>query len=392
MSFSDILNELAQDKSRRISAKVPQWAGIDGLEFPTLLCTEQCSSSEAAFLKAEAARELLREARPGSEDCAVADLTGGIGVDSWAFSRSFSHVLHNEKDSALSKAAERNFRILGADGIEISNCEVNAGNAGAILDAFFFRYDCPRLVYLDPARRSSGGEKVFRIKDCTPNILELLPVILKDGALAIVKLSPMADIDRCVIEIEEALGHRAVREVRCIGVNGECKELLFLLDAENDTPVRITVRDGGFRFSFTREEESAARATFPQEGDMRGWLFEPGAALAKSGGFKLLSERFSLVKMAVSTQLYLSGEFIPELADAGRWFSVIEALPFCNESLRRISRDCPRCEVSSRNLPVRSDELRKRLDARSGGDIHIFGLLAETAAGPERLLLVCRKR
>lgn len=390
MSFAQILEDINGENSRRMNSKVPEWSGIEGLRFPTRLCAEQCSSGKAAFLKIEAAADLCADGdRSSLKEWDIADLTGGIGVDSWAFSHNFAQVLHNEKDKDLSQAAEHNFKLLGAKGIRTSNIEITPINILEVLNTNFERSERPTLVYLDPARRSGSGGKVFRISDCTPNVLDLLPIIFQRCRYAMIKLSPMADIDLCIKELNGALGIQAVKEVNCIGVSGECKELLFCLDKQNDSPALITVRDGDFRFSFTRDQESKAKARFPESERLDEWLFEPGSALAKSGGFKLVSERFSIAKLATSTQLYLSGTFIPELSDAGKWFRIKEVLPFSKESAGRISRDYPQCEVSSRNLPIRSDELRKRLRVRSGGNIHIFGLLAETAGGQKKLLLVC---
>ena len=65
---------------RRTASKLPSWSRTEGLVFPTRLCTEQCSSEETALYKASLVRRLFGEGRPRT-----ADLTGGIGVDSWAF-------------------------------------------------------------------------------------------------------------------------------------------------------------------------------------------------------------------------------------------------------------------------------------------------------------------
>ena len=76
-SFADILGDVAALQRKKVEAKLPGWADVDGLEFPDALCLEQCSGTAAALHKASFI----------PEGCRIADLTGGLGVDSWAFSR-----------------------------------------------------------------------------------------------------------------------------------------------------------------------------------------------------------------------------------------------------------------------------------------------------------------
>ena len=76
-SFADILREVSGEGQKKVLAKVPSWSEAEGLVIPGSLSTEQCSSEETAMTKARAVSEL---------GCRrVADLTGGLGVDSWAF-------------------------------------------------------------------------------------------------------------------------------------------------------------------------------------------------------------------------------------------------------------------------------------------------------------------
>ena len=60
---------------RRLRTKVPEWYAHPSLKYPTRLSGEQCSSTETARYKAA----VLNQASAFR----VADLTGGLGVDSW---------------------------------------------------------------------------------------------------------------------------------------------------------------------------------------------------------------------------------------------------------------------------------------------------------------------
>ena len=69
---------------RKLRTKVPEWYAVPSLVYPSRLSGEQCSSSETARYKAMVAAGLGREGTPSR--LRVADLTGGMGVDAWAFS------------------------------------------------------------------------------------------------------------------------------------------------------------------------------------------------------------------------------------------------------------------------------------------------------------------
>ena len=72
-SFSDILSDISDAGSARMRKKVPEWADVPGMEFPTHLSTEQCSSSATAAAKAA----LVRKIRPGCR--LLTDLTAWGG-------------------------------------------------------------------------------------------------------------------------------------------------------------------------------------------------------------------------------------------------------------------------------------------------------------------------
>ena len=208
-SFSDILEDISEAGAARMRRKVPEWSEVPGIEYPTRLSTEQCSSSATAACKAA----LVRRIRPS---CGLlADLTGGLGVDCAAFSRVCSRVLYNEMDPELFAAAQRNFARLGLSNVSFSNVEVTPESLPGLLP------DGADIIFLDPARRAEGGRKVFLLEDCSPDILALRDGLLAAAPDVLAKLSPMADISM----VCRRLGP-SVREVHVVGTDGECKELL----------------------------------------------------------------------------------------------------------------------------------------------------------------------
>ena len=103
----------------KLKGKVREWYENPRLIFPLKLSAEQCSSSLTGLYKAQLAERIAAQ-----KGWRLADLTGGLGVDSWFFSKKASQVLYCEMQKALCDAAKHNFAVLEAGNIEICNCMV----------------------------------------------------------------------------------------------------------------------------------------------------------------------------------------------------------------------------------------------------------------------------
>jgi len=396
-SFADILQGLDDGRMRKLERKLPAWAavdaqrradGLDALELPTSLSFEQCSSEATARYKASVA----------AQAACIVDITGGLGVDSWAFSQVAERVVYYEQDAALAAAAERNFARLGVSGIEV-RCETITPQT-ALPEA--------ALIYADPARRNAAGRKVFLLEDCTPDVLSLLPMLLDRAPVLLFKFSPMADLAMLAGRLGPAL-----QEIHVVEYDGEVKELLCLLRRgdgrvrpeplirivrpQRPDPVRADTAcgQGGMlqtaaekpagslppagkspAFCFRLREERSATAVFAAGLHPGDSLLVPCPALLKAGAFKLPCARWGLTKLAASTQLY-TGVCPPDApADWAPWFhvrTIREVLPFGSASFRSLRQRYPRAEITARNLPLASEGLRKKMGIAPGGDTHIFG-------------------
>lgn len=431
---------------RRLRKKLPEWVARTGLVYPSSLCAEQCSSSDTARYKASIVQRIFNEyvgtvasmvgdpcrttgsATKGTESVPdknspttrnqsvtelaevtipsrgkVADLTGGLGVDSWAFSEVAEEVLYNEMNPALAAAARHNFKALGVTNIFIKNSEATSDSLKDIFGDFR-----PDVIFLDPARRDSAGKKVFLLEDCSPDVLKILPELFGISRFVLLKLSPMADItmaverlDRTYEEyLEKASGKgwngQWVREVHVVASGGECKELLILLDGEWNEGYSLTCREDGKTLTFKPEEITKAKAGYPDSTFAR-IIFEPGKSLTKAGVFNAICERFGLVKLARFTHLYTISEPLSDseseqrtapLKDFGKVFYVKEILPLNKSSMKDVGKRYPHSEVSAKNIPMSSDELRTRLKVKSGDDAHIFGVRIETPYNEDNYLIV----
>lgn len=379
---------------KKLKDKVPQWFAEPSLVYPKPLAGEQCSSSATAFYKASLLQDIAPSAAKGC--LRVADLTGGLGVDAWAFSQVATEVLYNEMDADLADAARHNFAALGRSNIRVSCAEITADSLSAVLGNF-----APDVIFLDPARRSASGQKVFRLADCSPDLIALKDSLLRLCPTVLVKVSPMADIAQLGRELGDCL-----QAVHVVAVGDECKELLLLLQRPGD-PVRLAVRIGRYAvqlpaawsgsrmlreafFQVLCDEEHPAGGQrearyLADEAELKAarWLFVPGPALTKAGAFNLPCRQFGLVKLGRSTHLYVpSGDVFPAgLLSWGKSYRICSVLPLDKAGIREAATRWPKADVTARNLPLDSEGLRKRLGIKTGGAIHLFGFRADFQDG-----------
>lgn len=377
------------ESRRKLRGKVQEWYDEPALIFPKKLSAEQCSSSATARYKASLAERIALTDGGNGHEWRIADLTGGLGVDSWFFSRKASAVLYNEMQEALCDSARHNFSILNAGNIEISNkavipslSEAIPGETGASPATLLTPFR-PDIVYMDPARRGEGGKKVFLIEECTPDILTLKDEISGICRHILIKLSPMADITMACSRLGSTC-----REVHIVAVGGECKELLIWMDREwseeysiHAVEINTEGKATDFVFAPSEEREMAGHDDKREErSDAAIYLFEPGKALMKSGAFNLIRERFSVTELGRSTHYYIAdtdekGEMLKQY---GKVFRIISMEPLDKRSIKSAGKEFPKAEVTARNIPMDTDTLRKKLGVASGSNIHIFGLRSDT--------------
>ena len=378
------------ESRRKLKGKIQEWYDEPGLIFPVRLSAEQCSSSATGKYKAEVAEKIMgsldfagNDRKKGSrerDEWSIMDMTGGLGVDSWFFSKKASKVIYCEMQEPLCKAARHNFQILKAENITVNNILITPESCRALLTEHN-----PDIVYIDPARRGEGGKKVFLIEDCTPDVLTVKDEIFRHVRHILIKLSPMADITM----VCQRLGSTC-REVHVVAAGGECKELLIWMDREwNNEPAIISVEIQSQTlsrhplFRFTVSEEKTVQPTY--EGRLtspklkEGCLFEPGKALMKAAPFNLIASRFGICKLGKSTHYYTTDNLdkVEELKQYGKVFRIVECLPLDKRNIKEIGKRYPKAEVTARNIPMDTDTLRKKLGITSGDDAHIFGLKSD---------------
>ncbi|MDR3141180.1 MAG: RsmD family RNA methyltransferase [Tannerellaceae bacterium] len=352
---------------RQVREKLPSWFADDRLAFPSGIAAEQCSSEQTARYK----QRLI------SRGACLCDLSGGLGVDSLAFSGKARKVVYIEKRSDYCNVARHNFQALGAGNIEVWQGEAarllhRLPEAGGI-DVF----------YIDPSRRGEGNKRVFALCDCEPNLPELLPALLKRAPRVIAKLSPMADV-RQTLELLPGIS-----EVHVVSVRNDCKELLFVIgrpEAGRPLPVaciNYTAEGKEEAFAFTLQQEKQLEITYASR--VESYLYEPNVSLLKAGAFKSVTT-LGVSKLHPHSHLYTSGRLVA--AFPGRIFYAEETLPFNNALCKTLAQALPQANITVRNFPLTVEELRKKTGIKDGGDVYLF---ATTLQGEKKALIKCRK-
>ena len=202
--------ELAEqiDSKKRCEFKLPHWFNSKGIYYPTKIAIEQASSEIAAKYKAE----LIQ----GEE---LIDLTGGIGVDTSFFARKVKSVTHCEINQELSEIAEYNSRIIGLD--------INFIHSSGI-EYLLNSNKTFSTIYIDPSRRISS-KKVFMLKDCEPDIISNLQLLRDHSSRILIKTAPLLDIQSSIKELKQ------VSSIHVVSIKNECKELLIIIDKEQET-------------------------------------------------------------------------------------------------------------------------------------------------------------
>ncbi len=331
---------------QKAKEKLPALANCPDFIFPSTLSMEQCSSEFTAQYKSQL-----------FEDKIVIDVTGGLGVDSYYISQRAANVIYVEKNAALCDVAQHNFTSLGAKNIT-THCD----------DGIKFLHNTSHYfdaIYLDPARRDGNKNRVVRLADCEPNVLEYLDFLFEKTNCVVLKASPMLDITQSLREL------KYVREVHVVAVKNECKELLFICKKDEPQPlvkcVNIQQNDEVQVLSYTMEEEGSAVVQYAHQ-PLR-YLYEPNVAVLKAGAFKLLCARFGVEKLHPDTHLYTSENLIHDFP--GRAFEVQQVFALSEADLKNSLPEM-QANIAVRNFPMSVADMRKKYKIKDGGNVYLF--------------------
>jgi hypothetical protein len=348
---------------RKARHKLPLYYSTVGVVYPPQMNLEQSSSEASAAFKTGYVARVA-----GGRNLLV-DLTGGFGVDSFFFSRSFREVRFVEPDPNLLQIARHNHHVLGATNIFHAN-----ESAEKFLNVNDVR---PDIFYIDPSRRSSSQQRVHSLRDCQPNITELQSRIFQCAKFLLVKTSPLLDIKAGMTGLPHT------KAVIVLAVDNECKEVLYWCEKDFAGVVTIDAINlsGGEtqKFTFSFDDERSAEPVYSAP-DL--YIYEPNAAVLKGGAFKLVGTRFGLSKLEAHTHLYTSSKL--EDGFPGRIFSIQGHVHAKEPEVYFPVREA---NILIRNYPTTVADLTKKLKLREGGEQY---LIATSALGKKMLLAAAR--
>ncbi len=338
----------ARQKAKK---KLSSWASNSELIFPASISLEQSSSEDTAAFKSKNQSGQL-----------MLDLTGGFGVDSFHLSKGFEQAIYCEQQPDLAQIATHNLEILAPGKFQI---EIGDG-----VEFLSKSEDHFELIYADPARRGDSNQKLYRLEDCQPNVVEAWELMKSKSDSILLKLSPMLDISQALEELPE------IQKVQIISVKNEVKELLLSWEKKNtfDSMVIEAVELGKeiHRFSYTPQEEIDTVATF---GEAEKYLIEPYSGILKAGAFKTFGNRFELKKLHVNSHLYTTSQL--EAHIPGRVFEILEEInPKKNELKKRFPTG--KVNVITRNYASGSDAFKKKFGLKDGGEDFLIGTKTES--------------
>lgn len=340
-SMGFLLNQIKL--KQKAKKKLPTWSANTKLLFPSTISYEQCSSETTANHKSDliSGNTLL-------------DMSGGLGVDSIAFSNKFKEVTHLEYSSQVQKYCQHNFSVLAKNNIT-SICT----------DSIKFLNETTKtwdVIYVDPDRRPDKV-RTNELKDCLPNVVEHLELLLDKGNQLLVKASPMCDIKLSV----EQLKH--VSHVFVVSHKNECKEVLFLLDKKSNEHTKITATEIETRHSHTYifNAETTSKPTT----EIKTYLYDPYVCYRKAHVADKLAVEFSLNPISHERTL-LSSEHLEENFP-GRIFCVEELLELDKKKIAKAG--IKKANVISRGFHMKADEIAKKLKIKDGGDVYLISWL-----------------
>jgi len=352
-----ILNQI--EAKTKAKDKLPTWFSTDNVIYPSKISVEQTSSEKTAAYKAS----LI------SGETLI-DLTGGFGVDDYYFSKRFKNVSHCEINADLSAIVKHNFEQLA-----VTNCVFFADDSTNVLTESNQKWD---WIYIDPSRRNDAKGKVFMLKDCLPNVPELLNFYFEKTNSILIKTAPLLDISAGLSEL------KFVKNIHIIALENEVKELLF--EIHNQYSGEITIKTANIlkdkveTFEFVLDNEY----DFPTYSLPQQYLYEPNSAIMKSGGFDEVSSIFKINKLHKHSHLYTSEDLIDF---PGRAFKIEKVISY-NKNDMKTELLNQQANITTRNFPDTVENIRKKWKIKNGGNLYCF---FTTDKNDSKIVLICTK-
>ncbi len=300
---------------------------------------EQCSHHEVSKFKSTLVKGNL-----------LLDLTAGLGVDSYYFSKQFNNVVSLEKDTNTFAFNKYNTLKLKATNISVIHGD---------LETFDFQNDYD-VIYLDPDRRLSGQTQLRSVETYSPDIFVWYKKLLTHCKTLLIKLSPMVDINYLEQQIPE------ITATYVIAYKNEVKELLLKIDSNADNTVqqRIAVdinQHGTQQYIGKKNYEMGELMASPKV------ILEPSKSIIKAELGMVYAKLNKLKSIHPKSQYFFSDQTLDNFM--GRQFEIIEDLPVQWSQIKKHlkARKIKAINVAQRNFYHDVKAIRNKLNIKEGG-------------------------
>jgi len=356
VEWKEILTQIVS--KNKAKNKLPTWFQTKNIYYPSSISIEQSSSEITAKYKASLINGAI-----------LADLTGGFGVDCYYFSESFTTVFHCEKNQDLSEIVAHNYKQLNKN-----NISCISSDSTCFLNNYTDKLD---WIYLDPSRRNDDKGKVFMLKDCFPNVPENLDFYFEKADKILIKTAPILDITAGLNELKN------VKSIHVVALKNEVKELLWVLEKNYDKEISVSANNLQDKktdtHSFILDSEEQLTYSLPKR-----FIYEPNAAILKSGGANYLCTTYPITKLHSHSHLFTNDKLIDF---PGRRFIIDQQIPFTKNEIKKQLQG-KKMNITTRNFPLSVDEIRRKFKINDGGIIYAF---FTTNINEEKIVLLCTK-
>lgn len=286
-------------------------------------------------------------------------LAAGLGVDDWAFSKSFKQVISIEPNVELNSISEFNFNTL-----KINNISRISTDAETFLNETNIKFD---LIYLDPDRRQDDARQIL-LSQHNPNVIALLPLLKEKSNQLLIKCSPMYDYEMALKELHH------IESIYSVSRNGEMKELLIECDFNRDElkPLRLVCVDLSIDTKIEYESYDTKQTIPDNFFDSGLYFYEAGSSLVKMRKHHEYALKFGLRFINQTVPYYVSDNEHDNFL--GRSFKLISSIDFSASKAKRYLKEnhILKANIKVRGLKYKTADIVKSLGIVDGGEDYIF--------------------
>ncbi len=311
---------------------------------------EQCSSEATARYKTN----IIKGNR-------LFDCTGGLGIDSIFLSDVFNEVVYCEKSPVLAGLFIKNIKTLDCNTITVCT-----------QDCIEQLSQCPDnsfdWIYIDPSRRDAHGRHVGFSK-CEPDITQHLELFYKKTCNICIKASPAFEIT----EAEKQL--HGLHTTIVVSVEGECKEILFLLNRDTVPEsfiVKVVMLSSTGEIEIEVERKNTDTVSRICSDSVDRYFYDPDPAIIKARCGEKVAEEFCLSFINNTVDYMTSERCVIDFP--GRIFEVVDVLPWQRKKIKHYCKEknITQANIARRDFPLAPEEIKEMLKLTDGGEVFLF--------------------